>query len=288
MDGSNTDVKWSDWFFGIYNAVLVILLLLMGNHVHNRWLYFLSNLALILLSVLLIRGHHSYPEKKVLRFFRHWYPFLYFFYLHWESGMVGDLLFQGSFDAIVAAWDVALFGDYLHDILYRFQPLWFSEFIHFTYSFYYLLLLAPAFYLYQVDFHKFSQYVFDVSLLYLLHYTLFYMFPVIGPIEYHYAKFPDGLMFIPLMKFLYIIGDSPGGAMPSSHVSVAILSWYWLYKITPVLAWMAAFLVLCLIFSTVYLSFHYAIDAVAGLLVGTLFVLLMHWLRKTYHNHAFI
>jgi len=201
--------------------------------------------------------------------------------------MIGDLFFRGTFDSLVASWDIALIGDYLHDILYQFQPVWFSEFIHFTYFFYYILLVAPALLLYWDDRTRFAQYIFDVSLLYLIQYTIFYMFPVVGPIEMHYTKFPDGFLFIPLMKILYVIGDSPGGAMPSSHVSIAILAWYWLYKIKPLWAWISVFFVLCLVFSTVYLSFHYAIDAVIGFFLGVLFVLITESLRRKYRNLSF-
>lgn len=287
MDGSSAQHRWSDWLFWIYNAIVVIFLLLMGNHVEQRWLYLCSNIALIFLSLFLIHQRLRRPHSSFWEFARNWYPFVYFFYLHWESGMIGDLFFQGSFDALVASWDFAVIGDYLYDVLYQYQPIWFSEFIHFTYFFYYLLLLSPALLLFWRDRDRFARYIFDVSLLYLIQYTIFYMFPVIGPIELHYAKFPDGLMFIPLMKILYIIGDSPGGAMPSSHVSIAVLAWYWLYKIKPVLAWISVFFVLCLIFSTVYLSFHYTIDAVAGFLLGILFILLMEFLGKKYGRVSF-
>ncbi|MCF7803911.1 MAG: phosphatase PAP2 family protein [Candidatus Marinimicrobia bacterium] len=286
MDGSDNTFRLTDWLFWIYNAIVVILLLLMGNHVEGRWVYLGANFGLIILSVLLIHLRHRFPGSPVFSILRNWYPLLYFFFLHWESGMIGDILFQGSFDSLVAAWDYALFGDYLHNILYRYQPIWFSEFIHFTYFFYYLLLIAPALLLYRDDREKFASYVFDVSLFYLIQYTIFYMFPVIGPIEHHYAKFPDGVLFIPLMKILYVLGDSPGGAVPSSHVSVALLSWYWLYKIKPRLALPSLFLVACLVFSTVYLSFHYAIDAVAGLIFGVLLIRFLDYLRSRYGEYA--
>jgi len=281
--------KPSDWLFWIYNTLVAVFLLLMGYRITYRWLYLLSNIALIVLSAVLIIYTRRYPHAKWLRFLRQWYPFGYFFYLHWESGMIGKLFFNHRFDYLVASWDFSLFGDYLHNILYQFQPLWFSEFIHFTYFFYYILLFLPAVILYfQGDHLRFRNYVFDVSLLYLIHYTVFYIFPVVGPIEHHLSKFPDGVLFIPLMKLFYKIGDSPGGAMPSSHVSVAVLGWFWMLHIRR--RWMPVltFLVVCLIFSTVYLSYHYAIDSLVGFIVGVLFVVAMQYLRRRYGRETFI
>ena len=279
----------TDWLFWSYNAIVVIFLILMGNRVEFRWLYLCSNLILIVASVIIIRMATRYPHNRIIRFLRHWYPFGYFFYLHWESGMIGLLFFDHRLDPIVAGWDLAIFGDYLHNILYQFQPLWFSEFIHFTYFFYYILMIMPALILYlRNEELRFRNYLFELSLLYLIHYTIFYMFPVEGPIDLHLERFPDGLIFIPMMKIFYHIGDSPGGAMPSSHVSVAILSWWWMLHIRR--RWMAllTFLTICLIFSTVYLSYHYAIDSVAGFLVGSVFVFVMSLLKKRYGRENFI
>ncbi len=280
MTGSDSPYRLSDILFWSYNGVVAIFLLLTGHRVEYRWWFFLSNLSLIVLNILLIHLHHRHPGSRGLQIARNWYPFFYFSYLHWESGMLRYMFHTHTFDPLVKSWDLALLGDYLHNILYQYQPIWFSEFIHFTYFFYYVLILIPPLLYYRDDMTRFAQYMFDITLLYLIHYTIFYVFPVVGPIALHLERFQDGILFIPLMKILYIVGDSPGGAMPSSHVSVALLAWYWLWRYKIWMGAAASFFVLCLIFSTVYLSYHYAIDTVAGLLAGTLFILAMTILRR--------
>ncbi|MEJ2049693.1 MAG: phosphatase PAP2 family protein, partial [Calditrichota bacterium] len=260
MDGSETTTyRLSDIFFLSYNAVAVIFLILSGAAVEYRWWLLLSNLALILANVAVIQYHEIRPNNRLISFARLWYPFVYFSYLHWESGMLRHLFHLHSFDPLVRSWDLAIFGDYLHNILYQFQPLWFAEFVHFTYFFYYLLLLLPAFLYFRSDLRRFKNYIFDITLLYLIQYTVFYVFPVIGPIALHSTRFPNGVLFIPLMKFLYRMGDSPGGAMPSSHVSVAVLAWTWLWRYDKRYALALSLFTVSLFFSTVYLSYHYAV-----------------------------
>ncbi len=288
MVGSDRGYRYSDCLFWCYNSIVVIFLVLSGHRVDHRWALLSSNVGLILLSVAIIRVYWRQPENTLFRFARHWYPFFYFSYLHWESGMIRHLFHPHSFDALVKYWDLSLFGDYLHNILYQFQPIWFAECIHFTYFFYYILIFLTGLLLYRSDLRNYKRYIFDITILYLAHYTVFYVFPVVGPIDLHLARFPDGVIFIPLMKFLYRVGDSPGGAMPSSHVSVAVLAWVWLYRYSKKIAMMASVFTVSLIFSTVYLSYHYAIDTVAGFAVGVFFVVLMFFLRRRYGEYSFI
>jgi membrane-associated phospholipid phosphatase len=288
MDGYKRDFRITDWLFYNYNATVVILLILRGHHVEYRWLFCLSNILLIVFINVIVNRWRFKPELKLRTLLRDWYPYLFFFYLHWESGMIGDLLFVGTFDPMVEQWGHSIVGSSLHKILYNYQPLWFAEFVHFSYFFYYILIILPAYFLYKDDNPQFHNFIFDISLLFLIHYTIFYMFPVVGPIEQHLTKFPDGLFFIPIMKFIYHIGDSPGGAMPSSHVTVSIMAWYWLYLIRPKLAWPLLFLTISLIFATVYLSYHYAIDSIVGVIFGIIFLYTMEFLRNKYGDRAFV
>lgn len=290
MDGSNSlieEIRGVDWLFWIYNSITLIFLIMMGREVNHRWLFALSNLALIFTSLLLIRFRINGFSTGFIDLLRNGYPYLYFFYLHWESGMIRYLFHSHSFDAIVQRWDLAVFGVHLNDILANFQPVWFSELISFSYFFYYLLMLLPFFLYRQNNNQKFRQFIFDISLLYLIHYFIFYLFPVLGPIQHHYEVFHDGVLFEPLMRMIYTLGDSPGGAMPSSHVAIAVLSLCWLFHGKKKVAWLVTPLLICLIFSTVYLSYHYAIDAVVGLADALLFYFVMQWLRIRFPKMAF-
>ena len=291
MDGSKStleETRTVDWLFWVYNTITLIFLILMGKRIENRWLFAFSNLALILISLLFIRFKVNGFSWSGIRILRNGYPYLFFFYLHWESGMIRKIFHALPFDPVVQQWDLAIFGVHPHSVLSQFQPLWFTELIHFGYFFYYILMLLPAILFYRKDLTAFRRFLFDISLLYLIHYFIFYAFPVHGPIEHHYNTFTNGILFEPIMKIIYSIGDSPGGAMPSSHVSIAVLSWCWLLVKRKRLALILAPLVLCLVFSTVYLSYHYAIDAIVGVAFGLLFFILMQWLRAKYPKVEFI
>jgi membrane-associated phospholipid phosphatase len=75
------------------------------------------------------------------------------------------------------------------------------------------------------------------------------------------------------VDFVYSVGENPGAAFPSSHVAVTFLVAWWgskHFKRMRIFYWLTC---LFLSISTVYCIFHYAVDVLAGLLLGILAVL---------------
>jgi membrane-associated phospholipid phosphatase len=86
----------------------------------------------------------------------------------------------------------------------------------------------------------------------------------------------SGGVFYNLVQCAHQAGERPTAAFPSSHVAIAMLvmlittklrMWRWLIILA------IPFIFLCL--STVYIYAHYAIDAIAGLIFGTLLFFLL-------------
>jgi membrane-associated phospholipid phosphatase len=72
------------------------------------------------------------------------------------------------------------------------------------------------------------------------------------------------------MDFLFANGDLDGGAMPSSHVAGALVVVIYAFKYLKSWFWATLGLFIPMTFSTVYNSYHYATDIIAGLIAGWL------------------
>lgn len=76
------------------------------------------------------------------------------------------------------------------------------------------------------------------------------------------------------MDFLFANGDLDGGAMPSSHVAGALVVVIYAFRYLRPWFWAALGLFVPVTFSTVYNSYHYATDIIAGLIAGWFFYLI--------------
>ena len=211
------------------------------------------------------------PQKLpgALQFFRDWYPV-----------MLLPLLFK-EVEVLAAG-----FGNWgLTDVLQRLEVSWFaghpsmylsellpwiplSEYLHFCYFAYLLLVPAVGGYWYFTHQRtKFHELVFLFAVTLTASYLFFALFPVDSP----FYLFPrlgapfEGHFFYDLVHFVSGQGGARGGAFPSSHVSVATVVFLVVWHRERRLAFVIAPIVSGLIVATVYGRFHYAVDVVAGL-----------------------
>lgn len=180
-----------------------------------------------------------------------------------------------------------------------------SEMLCLGYFSYFPMIAVVTFYYFLCRYERLAYAAFVILGSFFLFYIVFIFLPVAGP-QFYYAAvgsdqiaqgvFPDlghyflnhqealpipgadGGLFHALVQQAHNAGERPTAAFPSSHVGVSVvllwLAWEarsrWLYFSLLVLT-------LLMFFATFYIQAHYAIDAVAGLFVGTLFYFLMRW-----------
>lgn len=80
------------------------------------------------------------------------------------------------------------------------------------------------------------------------------------------------------MHFIQNTAEQPTGAFPSSHVGISIIILLMAKKKAPVFYKIAWPFVILLIFSTVYIKAHYAIDVIGGLLIAPFILYLSDFL----------
>ena len=208
-------------------------------------------------------------------------------------------------------WDHLFAG--IEQSLFGFQPsLLFSkayssrvvsELMYMGYFSYYLFFVVTIAIVFFNRFREVERVTYMVFASFYICYAIYILMPVTGPQYYYLAvgmdeiargNFPDvghyfrdhmealtspgwsGGVFYNLVQWAHQTGERPTAAFPSSHVAIAMLvmlittklrMWRWLIILA------IPFIFLCL--STVYIYAHYAIDAIAGLIFGTLLFFLL-------------
>ncbi len=262
-------VRPADLLVAAYNVVLLaVWSRYAGAAWYGPWIAG-AHAAAAALPLLLSRSAGSRPGA--MRVLREIYPLLGLLAFWTELGLLQPLAPAGTYDAVVARLDLALFGRHLNLVWMPAMPYpALSEVMHFVYFMYYPLIFVPPI---AMSLAGRTEALRDMTLrlmvTYLGCYLLYLAFPVIGPAEllprYH-GPLSDGV-FYGLTHAARAAGDSLGTAFPSSHVAgattAAVLGWRWLPRPVAVLVTAQAGGVLL---ATVYTQNHYPVDSLAGLL----------------------
>lgn len=212
------------------------------------------------------------PVGRAARFLRLAYPVALTPLLYAELAVLNQLFGTGYLDATVQAWEAALFGVQASVEWSRAWPgFWWSELLHLGYVSYYALVPVALLGVWATRgddaLHRATV---ATALAFFASYAVFIVFPVAGP-RYLFPKIEgppaEGALF-GLVHAILEGASSKGTAFPSSHVAAAGAAvwtagledrrWGWLLA----LPWLA------LTAGTVYGRFHYAVDALAGVVMA--------------------
>jgi hypothetical protein len=257
---------------GAYIAVATgaVLLSFRGDGIPG-WPWVLTAHALIGLLVFL--APRARAAGPVGRFLGDWYPMLLLPALY---GEIGVLTLSAGFqnDQLIQRLETWVFGSQISYRWIRESPNATLSFIlHSCYLAYYPILYASPFALWMVGRRDASRHtIFAVMATFYLCYVAFLFFPVAGP-RYAFGGAHNVATDVWPARFaawLLDRGDSWGAAFPSSHVAASVVATGMALRY-----WRALGLVLLpfttgLILAVVYGQFHYAVDALAGLMVAAL------------------
>jgi len=212
------------------------------------------------------------------RFWGEWYPM---FLLAGLYGEVGILTVNAGLhnDALIQRFEALVFGSQVSYRWIREMPVvWFSWLVHWCYLSFYAMLFASPAGLWVVGKRVAArQTIFAIVVTFFVCYVIFLFFPVAGP-RYAFALAHNAATEVTparLAQWLLDRGDSWGAAFPSSHVAAAVvatgMAWRHWRKLGLVLAPFTVGLVL----AVVYGQFHYAMDALSGLVLAGVMLAVM-------------
>ncbi len=272
----------ADIITGAYMALTGILLAVGRDRVPHASAYLLLHIVAVTGIALL----HFVPRRGnvLLMFIRDTYPLWAMPFFYHEVGILNRIAWSGFFDLSVMRWEKAIFGLYPSLRLHEWIPSrLLDEFFHFSYMAYYLLVPIFCFWLYLHEREELCR-VFGTTILltFFTCYIIYVLFPVAGP----YYMFPHDAhgtgFFPPLVRRILESGASKGAAFPSSHVAASVVVFCMTLRFDRRLAGFMGVLAGGIFVGTVYGGFHYAVDAVAGLILGVPLALLGP------HIHSFL
>jgi membrane-associated phospholipid phosphatase len=238
------------------------------------WEYFLLAHLLSSAGILMLRKMPVDRLPGAIGFLRDWYPLLLFPLLYKEVERFALAFGDWRLTETIQRLELSLFGS--HPSLYasqRYPWVFLSEYLHFCYFAYLLLLpVVGGLWYFNGRRHHFQELLLLVSATLFSSYVFFMLYPVDSPFylfEGLQAPLADGFFF-QLVHFFSERGGARGGAFPSAHVSVSVVVWLLAWQRQRSLAWLLAPVVVGLVAATVYGRFHYAVDVVAGAFLAVL------------------
>ncbi len=235
----------------------------------------LSTFIWIRLSIVLSVIALIYTAKKIdnplLSLLRLSYPLILSGYFYSETVFYNNLFFK-NIDPFLVEIETAIFGmqPSLEFSAYFSNKL-FSELMYFAYFFFYVLILSFTLYMFIKKRNHFKKVTFQLIFTSYMFYLIFCFIPSAGPqfyFTYPENQLPKAFFFDHVMHFIQRVAEQPTGAFPSSHVGISLIILILSKKITPEFYSKVWPLVLILIFSTVYIKAHYAIDIIGGLIIA--------------------
>jgi len=161
------------------------------------------------------------------------------------------------FDGLRAAW-LGVLG----------RPAWLTDATSVAYVAYYLLPVALSVGLYLGGRRDaFRHFVFTIVATFFVSYTGYLLFPTFGPRSDDDAAL-GGVVGEAVRTFVRVAEGNPFDAFPSGHTAVSVVCFGLGWHLFP--RWRAplALVVAGIVFATVYLSYHYVVDVVAGAALG--------------------
>jgi len=159
------------------------------------------------------------------------------------------------------------------------RPGWLTDAASIAYASYYLLAVVCAAVLYrQGRAAEFDRMVFSVSAVLLASYAAYFIAPAAGPripLAEAQARLGGSWPSAALRVFLHTCERNELDAFPSGHTATSLVFLFVAWPMFRRRRLLLAGMVAAIIFSTVYLSLHYAIDVLAGAaLAGVVFAAL--------------
>ncbi|HET9957201.1 MAG TPA: phosphatase PAP2 family protein [Polyangiaceae bacterium] len=240
-------------------------------------------------------GAKCRPYQRALQFLRDWGPFVVLIAVYENLLPLIRVFRPHLYDAQMLRWDLYMLGTtpsvWLVPLASRTRTEWFSA----CYLALFALPLISGGVLYLSGrMREFRQFLRTFVLAGAMGYLGYVAVPVVGPRYFFPELFPgrgvEGGSFSALTDHVshpaQIASSVVPNCFPSLHTAWGIIVLIFAYRQCRWLFWFYLIPVTSLIFATLYLRFHYAVDVIAGATLGIGLSVAVPWLEARYANGA--
>ncbi|MEC9355871.1 MAG: phosphatase PAP2 family protein, partial [Gemmatimonadota bacterium] len=189
--------------------------------------------------------------------------------LYAEIALLNQSFGVGYHDSLVLSWESFLFGSPATELAGRYPYPLLSESLHLAYFSYYPTIYIPPLLLFVSRRHEaFQTTVVTLIATASVCFVFFVYFPVQGP---RYFGPPESIPEGPIRALTLSIlesGSSRGAAFPSSHMAMTVCQAMAQLRYQPPIGILVTLISVGVGVGAVYGGFHYAIDMLAGAVVG--------------------
>jgi membrane-associated phospholipid phosphatase len=285
-------------------ALYTVLALVFYTSVPKASVNILINTVIALLIIALAVGEQLHGGK-IFQIARRYYPVPAIYLMYEQVHSYVPVVHPGLYDYILIGWDRAIFGVNPTQWLHQFAVPALTEYLQFTYAlFYFLPVLHGVEMTVKNQQERLGQFVYIMTFGFLVSYLLYFMMPAIGPrFTLHDFRTTNlelpGLWLTSTIRELINAGGSapqsvPDPAavvnrdcMPSGHTMMTLLNIILAWRYRSRLRWLFYIIGGSLIFSTVYLRYHYVVDVLAGALCTVIVLYIAPRLRSWVRAHYF-
>ena len=249
------------------------IILLRRAHVPNWDALFWIHAGLAVLILLLARTRRS----RVLGAIHAWYPLAYFAFFFEEMQFLVHAFHQKWFDEYLIAIDRALFGVNPTVWVEQFATYWLTELLQLAYASYFLLPFTVGIRLWVIRRRdEFDRFMLASAVAYVTCYIVFVAFPIEGP--FHTLRHLQQVELTggpvnAAVEWIERYGRVHGGAFPSAHMAGSVVALLAAWRAVPRLGRALLPVVMAIAAATIYGRYHYVVDVVAGVAVGTMGVM---------------
>lgn len=272
----------------IFLLLLSLISIIFVSKIPERFLIPLLNLFLCFLITLIVshyemKSDFEKKQKSVSRFLRFWYPAIMILLCFKEIYVIMLTVHTSLYDSWLIGIDRWLFGTDPTIFLSQYLNAFTVEFLQIVYGLFYFMPVIYAMELYL--WHRYEELKYAIFVVFLGFYLSFLgylLLPAIGPrFTLHEFSMLDGeltgIYFSEKIRNIINFAESipknipnpqdfaQRDAFPSGHTIIIILITYLSHKIKSKSFYFYLPYSLLMIFSTVYLRYHYVIDVIAAI-----------------------
>jgi len=281
-------------FFALF---LSLINLMFSSRIENWLINIVANITVSFLVVLLVK-HSAKSENILIEQIKFWYPVPLIFLTFKELYLMVKPMHDFDYDHILINIDRWIFGQDPTTVLFSISNPLLTELLQIVYgTFFFLPVILGINLLMKKRMFDFEYSTFIIVLGFFLSFIGYLIFPAIGP-RFTIHNFDTtnlelpGIFFTNFLREIVNAGESiPTGTLnpadlvqrdvfPSGHTQMTLLVMYLSVKFKVRSKYFFIPNGILLIFSTVYLRYHYVIDLIGGFV----FAVLTIWIGKIIFN----
>lgn len=239
------------------------------------------------------------PYKiKNLRLFRHIYLVPVIFIIYHQTQPLINAINPDLYDNVLIKWDFAIFGVNPTQWISRFSHPVLTEFLQIAYMAYFFMPLAIGIELHSKrEEQQFDRFAALILFSFYSSYLLYFILPAVGPKFFlHDISAMDkelpGLWLTEVFREMirntdkidvnsvFPAANAYRNCMPSGHTWITLITMIMAFRFHSKFRWIILFFGTALLFSTIYLWYHYVVDIFAGAALALLTLWLEPKLRK--------